>query len=127
MSNKFPLSNELYEVVINDCYEFLYVICSEVAKKSLIDLFKTRKESYDVDNKIYALKFYLDNPESKKILNKEIIQYTLKYINHMEKAYVENTFYKLKSIADFCLAYLALTSFRYIYDINFNENKFFFF
>ena len=127
MSIIFPVSNELYEVVIDDCYEFLYDICSEDAKISLENLFKTRVESYYVDNKIYVLKFYLVNPESKKILNQEIIQYTLKYINHMEKAYVNNTFNKLKSISDYCLAYLALTSFRYIYDINFNENKFFFF
>ena len=127
MSNIFPVSNELYEAVIDDCYEFLYNICTEDAKKSLENLFKTRIESYDADNKIYVLKYYISSPESKKILNQEIIQYTLKYINHMEKDYVDNTFKKLKSIADFCLAYLALTSFRYIYDINFKENKFFFF
>ena len=82
---------------------------------------------YDLDNKIYALKFYLPNPERRKILNRDIIQYTSKYIYHIENDYVNNKFIILKSISDFCLAYLALASYRYIYDINFNENKFFFF
>ena len=127
MSNIFPLSNELYEVVINDCYEFLYDICSEEVKESLENLFKTRAQLYNLDNKIYALKFYLINPESKKILIMDIIQYISQYIYHIEKAYVDNSFNKLKYIADYCLAYLALVSYRYIYDINFNENKFFFF
>ena len=127
MSIIFPHSNELYDVVISDCYEFLYNICSEEAKKSLEKLFKSRTQLYALDNKIYALKFYLLNPESKKILNKDIIQYTSKYIYHIENAYVNNTFIILKSISDFCLAYLALESYRYIYDSNFNENSFFFF
>ena len=127
MSIIFPHSNELYDVVISDCYEFLYNICSEEAKKSWEKLFKSRTQLYALDNKIYALKFYLLNPESKKILNKDIIQYTSKYIYHIENAYVNNTFIILKSISDFCLAYLALESYRYIYDSNFNENSFFFF
>ena len=127
MSIIFPHSNELYDVVINDCYEFLYNICSEEVKKSWEKLFKSRTQLYALDNKIYALKFYLLNPESKKILNKDIIQYTSKYIYHIENAYVNNTFIILKSISDFCLAYLALESYRYIYDSNFNENSFFFF
>ena len=127
MSNIFPHSNELYEVVISDCYEFLYNICSEEAKKSLENLFTSRKQLYDLDNKIYVLKYYLQNPESKKILNRDIIEYTSKYINHIEKNYVNKTFNILKSISDFCLAYLALESYRYIFDINFNENTFFFF
>ena len=127
MSIIFPHSNELYDVVISDCYEFLYNICSEEAKKSWEKLFKSRTQLYALDNKIYALKFYLLNPESKKILNKDIIQYTSKYIYHIENAYVNNTFIVLKSISDFCLAYLALESYRYIYDNNFNENNFFFF
>ena len=127
MSIIFPHSNELYDVVISDCYEFLYNICSEEAKKSWEKLFKSRTQLYALDNKIYALKFYLLNPESKKILNKDIIQYTSKYIYHIENAYVNNTFIILKSISDFCLAYLALESYRYIYDNNFNENNFFFF
>ena len=127
MSIIFPYSNELYGVVINDCYEFLYSICSEEVKKSLENLFKSRTQLYDLDNKIYALKFYLRNLESKKILNRDIIQYTSKYICHIENAYVNNTFIILKPISDFCLAYLALASYRYIYDINFNENSFFFF
>ena len=127
MSIIFPHSNELYDVVISDCYEFLYNICSEEAKKSWEKLFKSRTQLYALDNKIYALKFYLLNPESKKTLNKDIIQYTSKYIYHIENAYVNNTFIILKSISDFCLAYLALESYRYIYDSNFNENSFFFF
>jgi hypothetical protein len=127
MSIIFPHSNELYDVVISDCYEFLYNICSEEVKKSWEKLFKSRTQLYALDNKIYALKFYLLNPESKKILNKDIIQYTSKYIYHIENAYVNNTFIILKSISDFCLAYLALESYRYIYDNNFNENNFFFF
>ena len=127
MSIIFPHSNELYDVVISDCYEFLYNICSEEAKKSWEKLFKSRTQLYALDNKIYALKFYLLNPESKKTLNKDIIQYTSKYIYHIENAYVNNTFIILKSISDFCLAYLALESYRYIYDNNFNENNFFFF
>ena len=71
MSNIFPHSNELYEVVISDCYEFLYNICSEEAKKSLENLFTSRKQLIDLDNNIYVLKYYLQKPESKKILNKK--------------------------------------------------------
>jgi len=127
MSKHLPKSDELYESVIDDMYLILFSACNTDARKSIEIFLEVNKDFPKINNKINLLKFYSSIKDFYGNKNMDIIHLTTNYIKYIEICLNNYVGENLQLIEDFCLAYLALVGFRYIFDSNFQDEQLFLF
>ena len=127
MSKHLPKSDELYESVIDDMYLILFSACNTDARKSIEIFLEVNKDFPKINNKINLLKFYSSIKDFYGNKNMDIIHLTTNYIKYIEICLNNYMGENLQLIEDFCLAYLALVGFRYIFDSNFQDEQLFLF
>ena len=122
MSKLIPGINELLNAFVEDCYNYLVSICSENAKNSIYRAIEERKNNSEISNKLYILELYINDKEITNGRNEDILLLAKNYIKYIyEELSKIGVYEEVKFISDYCLAYLALVSFRY--SINEKINK----
>ena len=121
---QLPKSDELYMAIINDMYFILFEACDSKVKISIKKFLDVNKDIPEINNKIYLLKLYLSDEDLHKNKDETIIHLTLNYILYIEYSLKHYDFKNVQFIEDFCLAYLALVCFRFIYVINRQNEQF---
>ena len=114
MSKSIPGINELLNAFVEDCYNYLVSICSEDAKNSIYRAIEERKNNSEISNKLYILELYINDKEITRDRNEDILLLAKNYIKYIyEELSKIGVYEEVKFISDYCLAYLALVSFRY--------------
>ena len=114
MSKSIPGINELLNAFVEDCYNYLVSICSEDAKNSIYRAIEERKNNSEISNKLYILELYINDKEITNGRNEDILLLAKNYIKYIyEELSKIGVYEEVKFISDYCLAYLALVSFRY--------------
>ena len=114
MSKSIPGINELLNAFVEDCYNYLVSICSEDAKNSIYRAIEERKNNSEISNKLYILELYINDKEITNGRNEDILLLAKNYIKYIyEELSKIGVNEEVKFISDYCLAYLALVSFRY--------------
>ena len=114
MSKLIPGINELLNAFVEDCYNYLVSLCSEDAKNSIYSAIEERKNNSEISNKLYILELYINDKEITKDRNEDILLLAKNYIKYIyEELSKIGVNEEVKFISDYCLAYLALVSFRY--------------
>ena len=128
MSNNISIPSlyELYNAVTNDCYYYLYSKCDENVRKSIVNFITViKKDKPILNNMIYILRYYTRH---KRLKSDIIISFTSKYIYNMflmtSDELIKNK--KVNDNNEYCLAYIALIGFKYIFEENVNEQDNFF-
>ena len=109
---------EVYNAVVNDCYDFLYNFSDKQAKESIDLIYKSDQNGADRDKKIYVLQSSLSTVK--------VTDYEYIYIVFFTKSYIDNIYYHFKKkepqiqlinidLCDFCLAYIALIGYVFIF------------
>ena len=127
MSKHLPKSDELYESVIDDMCSILFSACHSEARKSIEKFLEVNKNFPEINNKIHLLKFYSSIKDFYGNKNMDIIRLTTNYIKYIEICLKNFVCGDVQLIEDFCLAYLTLVGFRYIFDSNFQDEQLFLF
>ena len=111
MSNSIPTPSlyEIYNEVANDCYYYLYSICTEEVRKSIVDFIDERQKTRPVLNvMINVLNYYI----YKKMLKSDVIMpFTSKHLSNLiELKSDENQLktIKVNNEYEYCFAYMAL-------------------
>jgi len=111
MSNSIPTPSlyEIYNAVANDCYYYLYSICTEEVRKSIVDFIDERQKTRPVLNvMINVLNYYI----YKKMLKSDVIMpFTSKHLSNLIELISDES--QLKTIKvnneyEYCFAYMAL-------------------
>ena len=111
MSNSIPTSSlyELYNAVTNDCYYYLYSICTEEVIKSIVDFINEEQKTRPVLNRMINMLNYYTN---KKMLKSDVIMpFTSKHLSNLIELISDES--QLKTIKvnneyEYCFAYMAL-------------------
>ena len=114
----YSIVEEVYNAVVNDCYDFLYNYSDKQMKESIDLIYKNNQNETDRDKKIYVLQSSLSTVK--------VTDYEYIYIVFFTKSYINKIYYYFKKndpkiqlinidLCDLCLAYFALIGYVFIF------------
>ena len=119
MSNNNPISSlyEIYEAVTNDCYIYLFSLCFQNVRDSIVKYISEKeKENPTLNIIIFILRQYAGIQNQLK--SDFIISFTSKYLYNMYELTTNEQIKEIKEKKvnnnyEFCLAYIALLGYKY--------------
>ena len=119
MSNNNPISSlyEIYDAVTNDCYIYLFSLCFQNVRDSIMKyILEKEKEKPTINTIIFILRQYAGIQNQLK--SDFIISFTSKYLYNMYELTTNEQIKELKEKKvnnnyEFCLAYIALLGYKY--------------
>jgi hypothetical protein len=125
----FPKLDELYTAITKDCYNYLYLSCSEQVQKSIDNILISQKGRSDIYNQLYVIKYYIAKNKSKYKNYSDIIRFVSKYIDIMFAFFSKEqiAIIDVKFYYEYCLAYIVLVGYGYILNNSLNDDKLFIF
>lgn len=125
----FPKLDELYTAITKDCYNYLYLSCSEQVQKSIDNILISQKGRSDIYNQLYVIKYYIAKNKSKYKNYSDIIRFVSKYIDIMFAFFSKEqiAIIDVKFYYEYCLAYIVLVGYGYTLNNSLNDDKLFIF
>ena len=125
----FPKLDELYTAITKDCYNYLYLSCSQQVQKSIDNILISQKGRSDIYNQLYVIKYYIAKNKSKYKNYSDIIRFVSKYIDIMFAFFSKEqiAIIDVKFYYEYCLAYIVLVGYGYTLNNSLNDDKLFIF
>ena len=119
MSNNNPISSlyEIYDAVTNDCYIYLFSLCFQNVRDSIMKyILEKEKEKPTINTIIFILRQYAGIQNQLK--SDFIISFASKYLYNMYESTTNEQIQQIKEKKvnnnyEFCLAYIALLGYKY--------------
>ena len=119
MSNNNPISSlyEIYDAVTNDCYIYLFSLCFQNVRDSIMKyILEKEKEKPTINTIIFILRQYAGIQNQLK--SDFIISFASKYLYNMYELTTNEQIQQIKEKKvnnnyEFCLAYIALLGYKY--------------